>query len=65
MNAQKSAGTIHSDIERGFIKAEVVRWDQLIEAGSWAGARERAWLRLEGKEYIVQEGDVILFRHSG
>jgi len=65
MNAQKAAGTIHSDIERGFIKAEVVRWDQLIEAGSWAGARERAWLRLEGKEYIVQEGDVILFRHSG
>jgi ribosome-binding ATPase len=65
MNAQKAAGTIHSDIERGFIKAEVVRWDQLIEATSWAGARERAWLRLEGKEYIVQEGDVILFRHSG
>jgi GTP-binding protein YchF len=65
MNAQKAAGTIHSDIERGFIKAEVVRWDQLIEAGSWAGARERAWLRLEGKEYILQEGDVILFRHSG
>lgn len=65
MTAQKAAGVIHSDIERGFIKAEVVRWDQLLEAGSWAGARERAWLRLEGKEYIVQEGDVILFRHSG
>jgi len=65
MTAQKAAGVIHSDIERGFIKAEVVRWDQLIEAGSWAAARERAWLRLEGKEYVVQEGDVILFRHSG
>lgn len=65
MTAQKAAGVIHSDIERGFIKAEVVRWDKLLEAGSWAGARERAWLRLEGKEYIVQEGDVILFRHSG
>jgi GTP-binding protein YchF len=65
MTAQKAAGVIHSDIEHGFIKAEVVRWDQLLEAGSWAAARERAWLRLEGKEYIVQEGDVILFRHSG
>jgi hypothetical protein len=64
-SAQKAGGVIHSDIERGFIKAEVVRWDQLLEAGSWAAARERAWLRLEGKEYIVQEGDVILFRHSG
>jgi hypothetical protein len=65
MTAQKAAGVIHSDIEHGFIKAEVVRWDQLLEAGSWAAARERAWLRLEGKEYVVQEGDVILFRHSG
>jgi ribosome-binding ATPase len=65
MTAQKAAGVIHSDIERGFVKAEVVRWDQLLEAGSWAAARERAWLRLEGKEYVVQEGDVILFRHSG
>jgi len=63
--AQKAAGAIHTDIERGFIKAEVVRWDQLIAAGSWAVARERGWLRLEGKEYVVQEGDVILFRHSG
>jgi GTP-binding protein YchF len=65
MTAQKAAGVIHTDIERGFIKAEVVRWDQLLEAGSWAAARERAWLRLEGKDYVVQEGDVILFRHSG
>jgi len=65
MTAQKAAGVIHTDIERGFIKAEVVRWDQLLEAGSWAAARERGWLRLEGKEYVVQEGDVILFRHSG
>jgi ribosome-binding ATPase len=65
MSAAKAAGVIHSDIERGFIKAEVVRWDQLLEAGGWAQARERAWLRLEGKDYVVQEGDVILFRHSG
>ena len=64
-NAQKAAGAIHSDIERGFIKAEVVNWDELLKAGSFAAARERAQVRLEGKEYIVQDGDVILFRHSG
>ena len=65
MNAQKAAGAIHSDIERGFIKAEVVNWEDLLKAGSFAVARERAQQRLEGKEYIVQDGDVILFRHSG
>jgi ribosome-binding ATPase len=65
MNAQKAAGAIHSDIERGFIKAEVVNWEDLLNAGSFAVARERAQQKLEGKEYIVQDGDVILFRHSG
>ena len=65
MNAQKAAGAIHSDIERGFIKAEVVNWEDLLKAGSFGVARERAQVRLEGKEYIVQDGDVILFRHSG
>src|SRR5579862_6553363 len=65
MNAQQAAGAIHSDIERGFIKAEVVNWEDLLKAGSFAVARERAQQRLEGKEYIVQDGDVILFRHSG
>jgi ribosome-binding ATPase YchF (GTP1/OBG family) len=63
--AVKSAGAIHSDIEKGFIRAEVVRWDDLLVAGSVAAAREKAQVRLEGREYIVQEGDVILFRHSG
>ena len=63
--AQKAAGEIHSDIERGFIRAEVVRWDELLAAGGWAQAREKGQVRLEGKEYIVQEGDTILFRHSG
>jgi GTP-binding protein YchF len=63
--AQKAAGVIHTDIERGFIRAEVVRCEDLLAAGSIAVARERGQLRLEGKEYIVQEGDVILFRHSG
>jgi len=65
MNAQKAAGAIQSDIERGFIRAEVVRCEDLLAAGSLPVARERAQVRLEGKEYIVQEGDVILFRHSG
>jgi GTP-binding protein YchF len=65
MNAQKAAGAIHSDIEKNFIKADVVNWQDLLEAGSFAAARERAKVRLEGKEYIVQDGDVILFRHSG
>jgi len=64
-NAVKAAGAIHSDIERGFIRAEVVRWDDLLAAGSLGAAREKAQVRLEGKDYIVQEGDVILFRHAG
>jgi ribosome-binding ATPase len=64
-NAVKAAGAIHSDIEKGFIRAEVVRWDDLLAAGSLGAAREKAQVRLEGKDYLVQEGDVILFRHSG
>ncbi len=63
--AVKAAGEIHSDIEKGFIRAEVVRGEDLLAAGSIAAAKEKAQVRLEGKEYIVQEGDVILFRHSG
>jgi ribosome-binding ATPase len=64
-SAVKAAGAIHSDIEKGFIRAEVVRWDDLLKAGSLGAAREKAQVRLEGRDYIVQEGDVILFRHSG
>ena len=63
--AVKAAGEIHSDIEKGFIRAEVVRWDDLLAAGSLGHAREKGQVRLEGRDYIVQEGDVILFRHSG
>lgn len=63
--ALRAAGVIHTDIERGFIKAEVVRWDDLLAAGSLAHAREHGKVKLEGKEYAVEEGDVILFRHSG
>ena len=65
MTAQQAAGAIHSDLERGFIKAEVVKWEDLLNAGSFGAAREKAQVRLEGKDYIVQDGDVILFRHSG
>jgi len=64
-SAAKAAGAIHSDIEQHFIKAEVVRWENLVAAGSWAAAKEKAQVRLEGKEYVVEDGDVILFRHSG
>jgi ribosome-binding ATPase len=63
--AQEAAGAIHSDIQKNFIKADVVNWEDLLKAGSFAAAREKAQVRLEGKEYIVQDGDVILFRHSG
>ncbi len=62
--AQKAAGRIHSDIERGFIRAEVVKFEDLIELGSEARCREQGKLRLEGKEYIVQDGDVIHFRFN-
>ena len=63
--ALEAAGAIHTDIARGFIKAEVVSFEHLIAAGSMAAARERGQVKLEGKEYVVQDGDVILFRHSG
>lgn len=62
--AQTAAGTIHSDIERGFIRAEVVSYKDLITAGSYAAAREKGLLRLEGKDYIMQEGDVVHFRFN-
>jgi ribosome-binding ATPase len=65
MTAPQAAGAIHGDIERGFIKADVVKWEDLLAAGSFAAAKEKAQVRLEGKDYIVQDGDVMLFRHSG
>jgi hypothetical protein len=63
--APQAAGTIHSDLEHHFIRAETIRWDNLLAAGSEAAARARGTLRLEGKEYIVQDGDVLHIRHSG
>ena len=62
--AQNAAGTIHSDIERGFIRAEVISYDELMSAGSYAVAREKGLLRLEGKDYLMQEGDVVHFRFN-
>src|SRR5437764_12801946 len=62
--APQAAGVIHSDIERGFIRAEVVSYDELLRAGSYAAAREQGLLRLEGKEYVIQEGDVVHFRFN-
>src|SRR5262245_24463730 len=64
LGAQKAAGKIHSDIERGFIRAEVMRWDDLVNLGSEAKCREAGKLRLEGKEYVVQDGDVCHFRFN-
>jgi GTP-binding protein YchF len=63
-SAHKAAGVIHSDIERGFIRAEVTRFEDLIELGSEARCREQGKLKLEGKDYIVQDGDVVHFRFN-
>lgn len=62
--APQAAGVIHTDFEKGFIKAEVIGWAKLLEAGSYSAAREKGWLRLEGKEYVLQDGDVCHFRFN-
>jgi GTP-binding protein ychF len=63
-NAQKSAGEIHTDIEKGFIRAEVVAYEKFIEYNGWQGAKEKGAMRLEGKEYVVNDGDVMYFRFN-
>jgi hypothetical protein len=63
-SAMQAAGKIHTDMARGFIRAEVVAYDDLIQAGSYAAAREKAHVRSEGKEYIMRDGDVTLFRFN-
>jgi hypothetical protein len=60
--APQAAGVIHSDLARGFIRAEVTRYDDLVASGSMAKAREAGKLRLEGKDYQVQDGDILLIR---
>ena len=62
--APQAAGKIHSDFERGFIRAEVVSYDDLIACGSHAAAKEKGLIRLEGKDYVVQDGDIMLFRFN-
>ena len=62
--ARKAAGVIHSDIERGFIRAELIAYDDLIEAGSWNAGKDKGTLRLEGKEYVMADGDVVNFRFN-
>jgi GTP-binding protein YchF len=64
LTADKAAGKIHSDMERGFIRAEVVPWRDLVAAGSFGKARESAHVRMEGREYVVQEGDVMQIRFA-
>jgi ribosome-binding ATPase YchF (GTP1/OBG family) len=63
-SAWRAAGMIHTDMQRGFVRAEVVPWDQLVDAGGYSGARERGTLRLEGRDYVVQDGDVITVRFT-
>ncbi len=62
--APECAGRIHSDLQRGFIRAEVIRWDALLEAGSWSAARDSGILRQEGKDYVVNDGDVLEIRFN-
>ena len=62
--APQAAGKIHTDFERGFIRAEVVSYDDLMACGTHAAAKEKGLIRLEGKEYVVQDGDIIVFRFN-
>ena len=62
--APQAAGVIHTDFERGFIRAETINWQELVDAGSWAAARDKGLVRSEGKDYIVQDGDVMEFRFN-
>jgi len=57
-----AVGVVHSDFEKKFIRAEVIKWDKLIKAGSWQVAKQKGWLKLEGKDYIVEDGDVIMVK---
>ncbi len=62
--APEAAGRVHTDMERGFIRAEVIGWAELVAAGGWAAARERGLVRTEGRDYVVQDGEVCLFRFN-
>ena len=62
--APQAAGKIHSDIERGFIRAEIVSYDDLMKEGSMVAAKEKGLVRSEGKEYVMQDGDIVLFKFN-
>ena len=64
MTAPEAAGKIHTDMQKGFIRMEVVSYDDLMKYGSWNGAKEAGRLRIEGKEYVVQDGDSVFVRFS-
>jgi hypothetical protein len=64
LSAWHAAGQIHSDIQRGFVRAEVIAWDALVDAGGYAGARDRGVLRLEGRDYVMADGDVITVKFT-
>lgn len=62
--APQAAGAIHTDFEKNFIRAEVINWQKLLEAKGWNEAKQKGWIRLEGKEYTVEDGDVLVIRHG-
>ena len=62
--APEAAGEIHSDLERGFIRAEVIEWQKMVEAGGWAPAKAKGWVRTEGKDYVMQDGDIMNVLHN-
>ena len=64
LTAWHAAGQIHTDIQKGFVRAEVIGWRELVDAGGYAGARERGTLRLEGRDYVMSDGDVITVKFT-
>jgi ribosome-binding ATPase len=62
--ARPASGKVHTDIEKGFVAAEIVPWDALVESGGYTAAREQAKLRVEGRDYVMQDGDVATFRFT-
>ena len=62
--APEAAGEIHSDLERGFIRAEVIEWEKMVEAGGWAPAKAKGWVRTEGKDYVMRDGDIMNVLHN-
>lgn len=62
--APEAAGEIHSDLQRGFIRAEVIEWEKMVEAGGWAAAKSKGWVRTEGKDYVMKDGDIMNVLHN-